>query len=410
LLQLNAKANFSFNSNTGICDFLGKWCVELSTVVDPESALSHFVNNSLQDEIMSPEEIACAAVVCLLGVSYYKSDYAKQALQAFSFCLQASVIHQGRPCPEAAKYLLNMARIYFEINDFHRCIQASRHAFTLQNDCSIGEQKLTKADALHHLNFSRALLSIDGPDNEARLHLELAVDILEQRTEQSSERQGSPSVGRSLRTAELIGTDATCTELLLECYYSTLLIVRRQNPKPNVTEEEAEILQHIGNAEATLGYYEKAKKTFTEVLEALKLIHGSDHLSVADVLFNLGNVLSELQEVDSARRCHEESHSIASQILGADNTELAENLICLGNVEFSCEKYNDALGWYDRALLLLRSLHADQDFAIGKVLQRKVSSTPIHCCCHLEVCLLIFSSYFATGYCTRETWSVRGGY
>ena len=309
-----------------------------------------------------------------LALSYDKLGQYDDALRCYAFALRVYGEHHGDESLKIADVLKRIGKVYQDRHDYKRCVRALQRALHIRDMFDEGDASPLVDDALVFVQLARALMALGAYDQVALDHFYSAVGILEDVNHHNRKcgPQQPAMVPRAI-SGGLISKDENrgIMELLLESHSSILVLIRRNGTDiPDDEDRVCEVLHRIGNAQASLGQFEKALKSLLHVLQFQRSAKGNDHLSVADLLFNLGNIYVEIGQLDRARECHQECHVVTSEVLGKDNIELAENMICCGNVEFLSNNFPLALERFDDALRLLGD-KKEFEVAMSKVLQRK---------------------------------------
>ena len=145
-------------------------------------------------------------------------------------------------------------------------------------------------------------------------------------------------------------SDRTDCEVLLPCFAACI-----EMAKSNQNQERLAKLYHQqGSVLSRLQMFKKAMNSFFESIQCYKMLHGENHLSVANALFNVGVCLKETGDTDRAMKCFGRALAITKSQLGDDHAEVADTLQQMAEVYRMKGDVRGALKWCEQSLQIRR--------------------------------------------------------
>lgn len=325
---------------------------EMGSVENAVSCYEESLRIRSQCKTVQKKSVNSAVIKHELGICLHGAQKYDSSLEYLAQCLLPYVTRYGKNSVEVADLLSDMGKAFSMISKYEKSVQCydkALHYLEYRDGITLKEKK-----GLLHRQVADTIMCLGGDVMEALEHYRSSVSFLEEFNES---HRGRTSV---------METNSSDKQLLI--YYSEMLTLLRQtfdvnkmdpNVEVELTNEIGDVLHRMGNLHATFGDYDEALACFSEVLDIQRKTN-NDELRIADLLFNMGNIFLEQDLHQKSVDCLRESYDITKQALGENSKELHSTMYLMGVALTELIDYENALMWFDRALVALKSVDEDE--------------------------------------------------
>jgi len=229
----------------------------------------------------------------------------------------------------------NLAEAHFELGKL--LVQMSYVTATAGRDKGVlaeGIDELQRAaeqrpDHAEYAYWAGRALSIDDRNDEARQWLERAVEL-------------NPEHGLALKRLGMVSAEESDNEAAKDCLRRAMAYL----------PDDGGVPFQLGNLLEVDGDYEGARDAYRQAIEVDRTLPGP-HQKLAGVLARLGDEDGAAVALQDFERWNSVDKQLRQRVIAANqNPDDAPTLVAVGEMYFALEKWEDAEGWFSRALTI----------------------------------------------------------